>query len=206
MLVWAWAAQMRHRGTPQTQPSCTGEGHQTWGAVGPGAPTHCSRKEKPRLIVQPHPRMESSHPLPPLPASLPMPCQPWGLLTLLCPLGFLTTPRCVWKHFAQLTDNNLAVINVMVLVTIEKDTRAGGTALYPAAAGSGHSPRHRCQPPALCLVWLHASAPAETQGTGSAAIAVPRGPAATPHPIPSTFKCGRHHIIPHLSLLATFYL
>lgn len=69
-------------------------------------------------------------------------------------------------------DDNVAVINDTVLATMEEDTRAGGTAPYPAAAGSGHSCRHCCQPLALCLARLHASLPAETQGTGSAVTAV----------------------------------
>lgn len=66
----------------------------------------------------------------------------------------------------------MAVINVTVLATMEEDTRAGGTAPYPAAVGSGHSCRHCCQPLALRLARLHASLPAETQGTGSAVTAV----------------------------------
>ena len=76
--------------------------------------------------------MGSSHPLPPLPVfHMAAP----GLLTLLCPLGFLTISRCVWKRFAQLTDDNMAGIGVMVLVMMEADTRAGGTAPYPAVLG-----------------------------------------------------------------------
>lgn len=61
---------MIHQGTPQKQLSCTGEGHQLGGDVGPRAPKHCRRKEKPRLIAQIHAYMGNSLPLPPLPTSL----------------------------------------------------------------------------------------------------------------------------------------
>lgn len=99
--------------------------------MGPGALAHCRRKEKSRLAAQPHPWMGSSHPLPPLPV---FGTPALALLTLLCPLGTLTISRRVWKRFAQLT-NDMAVTGVMVLVTMEADTRAGGTASYPAVLG-----------------------------------------------------------------------
>lgn len=117
-----------------------------------------------------------------------------GLLTLLCPLNFLTAPRYDWKCFTQHADDNRAVISVVVLVMMEEDTRP-----YPDAAGTGHSSRHCCQSPASCLVQLHVPLAAETQSTGSAMVTSALQP---PHPDPSTFRCSRqitssHHITSH---------
>lgn len=134
MPAWAWAVRRRHRGTPQTRPSCNVEGHRVRGAEVPAALTRCKRKEKPRLIAQ----TGCSHPLPPLPASTP--CQP-GIAhpRILC---LLTDTRCVWRGFPQLTDADVAMINVMALVTMEEDTAAGSTVPHTAALCRPPHPQH----------------------------------------------------------------
>lgn len=60
-----------------------------------------------------------------------------GLLTVASFL-FDDNHRCVWKGFSQLTDADVAVINVVAFITGEEDTVVHGTVPYRAALP--HSP------------------------------------------------------------------